>query len=144
MQVPVFLSMPPDEPLLESALSEWRGAPQGVLPGTRLPERFQVDSSYSAQSVGSRHAAPGRRRRSLHPLESERFVVRGTIEVASLNDMPESFEGRDVLVDPMVDVYATCFNDAPVGAVGDVAAKLGLAGLHENGLDGEGVAIALV
>lgn len=143
MRIPVFLSMPADDLLLDSALAEWRGAPRGVLAGTRLPESFDVDLNYAARSAGSRAARPGRRR-SLHPREAKRFVVRGTVEVDSLDDVPETLEGKVVLADPMVDVYATCFDEAPVGAVDDVAAKLGLATLHENGLDGEGVAIALV
>jgi Subtilase family len=143
MLVPVFLSMPRDELLVESALSNWRGAPKGVLPGPHLPGGFEVDSSYPAQPVGSRAAPPGRRR-WLHPEESERFLVRGTIEVDSLDDLPESIEGSDVLADAMVDVCATCFHDAPVGAFAEVAAKLGVATLHENDLDGRGVAIAIV
>jgi hypothetical protein len=151
MKVPVFLAVRADRHLLGSALSMRVGRDARLALRERLGERFRgiekfvLDADDSGLLVG-RALTSGREALGLELDDggSHHLAVRGTIEVEDAGAMPDSIDGNPVLADPKVDTYLTCFNDNPVGTVTDVAAKLNIAALHAGGLDGEGVAIAVV
>jgi len=150
MKLPVFLEVPTDDNLLQAlfigpfneALDLYR---------TRLFDRFSrterlvLDRAYWAAPAGRAIAA--RMHEHRHDLGgglSRFFTLRGTIEVEDVTSVPERIAGASVLADPRVDTYLTCFDDAAIGNARDVAGKLNTSALHTGGLDGEGVAIAIV
>jgi subtilisin family serine protease len=81
------------------------------------------------------------------PDMSERFVVRGTVEVDSVDEVPTEIEGRAVFADPAIEPLPlpliTC-GGAPLGNAAAVQAALKTAALASKGLDGADVAIAIV
>jgi hypothetical protein len=150
MKVPVFLAVPADRDLRGPAdlLRLGRNARLALRErlGERLRgiEKFTLDLDDSPLLVG-RALARGREALGLDVDDDDRHLaVRGTIDVEPGDAVPENVEGNAVLADPRVDTYLTCFNDNPVGTAADIAARLNIAALHAGGLDGEGVAIAIV
>src|SRR5205809_319940 len=157
MKVPVFLAVPADRRLLGPALSmhvgrdSRRARDAHRVLRERIDERlrgvwdFVADADASPLLVG-RALARGRDVLGLELDDdgSHHLAVRGTIDVDDAAAPPDEINGNPVLADPRVDTYLTCFNDNPVGTAIDVAAKLNIAALHAGGLDGEGVAVAIV
>jgi subtilisin family serine protease len=113
-----------------------------------MPERFMLDSRPLVVPIG-----PGKILRDeevenidieqlLHPESSEKFLVAGSIE--SRGDVPDRLDGAPFFSDPPVRAYRTCGTSRAVGDAADVRAKLDVQTLRANGLDGTGVAIAVV
>jgi hypothetical protein len=148
MKIPVLLALHADDELLKSPLSARfaRDAQSAVKEdfGRRF-ERFSLDDTFDAIPVG---LAITRRIGLPEPATDEALLhhlaVRGSMEVDNINLLPETLGGNPVLADPIVDTYLTCFHDNPVGTAEEVAARLNLAALHAQGMDGDGVAIAVV
>jgi len=156
MKIPVFLAVPADADLLGPAISARVERDIRRLRGTRRvlrqrlgerlrgAEKFIADADAAPLLVG-RALARGRDLLGFDPGDDDvHLAVRGTIDVGDADRPPDQIDGNDVLADPRVDTYLTCFNDNPVGTVDDISAQLDLAALHAAGLDGEGVAIAIV
>ena len=143
MKVPVFLEIPLSRRRPELEADDRWLRPMGAPPERALPDDFVIDRHFPRITVGA-GAAMAERRTSSLPQSKKSVAVRGTIEVDSIDDVPEELDGKTVQVDPIVDVYSTCFNDQAVGTDADVAAKLNVAALHRNGLDGDEVAIAII
>lgn len=148
MKIPVFLALHADDELLKSPLSARfaRDAQSAVQEDFRRRfERLSLDYTFDAIPVG---LAITRRIVIPEPATDEALLhylaVRGSMEVDNVNLIPETLGGNPVLADPVVDTYLTCFNDNPVGTAEEVAARLNLAALHAQGMDGDGVAIAVV
>ena len=143
MQVPVIMYLPRQEALEASAASARGGNPLGILDGTRSPSGVELDRQFSAVPVGS-----GRfdleTMDSLTPESSESFAVRGTVQVDRFEDVPATAEGVPLFADPEIAPFLTCIGHPPVGAASDVGSKLNVASLHGDGLDGEGVAVAIL
>jgi hypothetical protein len=83
--------------------------------------------------------------------ESERFLVRGFIDVPGGDRIPDSLpvppNGRtkaQVFLDLDLQGHLTCGTSRPVGTTSTVRTKLGVKRIIDNGLDGTGVAVALV
>lgn len=142
MKIPVFVEIPSEAGLIDSALAERAGAPRGILPATNLPSAVEIDPQFAAIPIASGRIAA--RLEALHPNHADHFAVHGSLDVETLDAVPEEIDGRRVLADPMIDTYVTCFDDDPLGTKDDVVDKLQLAALHAHGLDGEGVAVAIV
>ena len=148
MRVPVFLAVQADDSLLKSALSAGFGREARLALREKLQrrfERFSLDAGFDAIPAGRAMA----RRIGLPELTFDgdllpHLALRGTIEVDDVNDVPESIDGSPVLADPIVGTYLTCLGDNPIGHASDVATRLNVAALHAGGLDGDGVAIAIV
>ena len=143
MRIPVIISLPSQEPLQESAMSAQEGVPRGILPQTRIPERIEVDATFSAVPIGTGAAGPPLLE-SFTPQASARFAVRGFVEAESVEAIPEQVEDASVFADPKIAHFLTCVGDPAVGVAADVATKLNVAALANAGLDGSGVAVAIV
>ncbi len=78
------------------------------------------------------------------PDNSARFLVRAFVKADSLADVPELIDGELVHSDPTAGPYLTCIDSRARGDTMDVQAKLDTGTLFQHGLDGSGVAIAIV
>ena len=85
-----------------------------------------------------------------HPRESKRFLVRGLIDVKGADTIPEFIDNAGaggparVFSDPAIGAYRMKGLNRPVGDTDRVRAQLRTNILNDNGLDGTGVAIAIV
>jgi Subtilase family len=148
MKIPVFLAVQADDNLLKSALSARFGRDARLALREKLQRRFNnfsLDAGFEVIPAGRAMA----RRIGIPELNLDGgplhdLALRGTIEVDTMDDVPDSIDGSPVLADPIVGTYLTCLGDNPIGSASDVATKLNLAALHASGLDGDGVAIAIV
>jgi len=144
MRVSVFAMLPAQEPLRESAAASFeKRAPGRPLETARLPAALQIDPSFPAVPVG-RGDAVGMALESVQPQTSENFVVRAYVEVDDPSQVPPTIEGRPVFADPVIAPFLTCGGNPPVGSTAQVAAKLKVGALAARGLDGDGVAIAIM
>lgn len=144
MRVPVLVSVESQEGLRESAAAAAETRASGVpLEATKLPPSVILDPSMAAVPIGT-----GRTNEmtleSVAPDRSEKFLVRGFIQTDSFEDIPTEDEGVQFFADPVIAPFVTCGGSLPVGDAGQVAAKLNTAALHGRGLDGSGVALAIV
>lgn len=143
MKVPVIMYLPRQEALEASAVSARQGAPLGILDETVVPSGVEVDRQFSAVPVGTGQSDL-ETMESLEPQASQNFAVRGSVQVDRIEDVPETADGVPLFADPEIASYLTCIGNPPVGATGDVATALDVAALHADGLDGDGVAIAIL
>ena len=77
------------------------------------------------------------------------YLVRGTVpdddgQQAVVTDLLSRPQVKGVFSDPVIETTPTCGGDPPVGDTADVAQKLDVAALHEDGMAGSGVRIAIV
>lgn len=77
-------------------------------------------------------------------LESDDFLLSAELVVDDPEAVPEQVDGQPVFANPGIGLFSTCLNDPPVGEAQDVIDKLGLQQLFEAGMDGSGVALAIV
>lgn len=143
-RIPVLVQLDPQRPLVESAMAfRERRAPTIDLGAARVPPGVAIDPTFPAVPVGS--ARPeGMSLRAVEPRRSEQFVVRAYVEAADLSQIPREIDGRPVYSDTVIAPLLTCGVNAAVGVTADVAAKLNVAALAANGLDGDKVAVAVV
>src|SRR5215510_4310581 len=86
----------------------------------------------------------------LHPKESKRFLVRGLIEVKEPDTIPVFIDNESaggparVFSDPAIGAYRMRGINRPVGDTARVRERLQSPMLNDKGLDGAGVAIAIV
>lgn len=147
MRIPVFLAMPAQEPLIESALAfRERRAPAFPLSYATLPKErdFVLDIDFAAVPLGTGDTTESVRAAVDQPAESELFGVHGSIEVESLEDVPVTIGQRSVFADPQIQPFLTCGGSPPVGSVMHVQTKLAVAALAAKGLDGKDVAVAIM
>ncbi len=147
-EIPVFLAVQAGDDLLRSTLAERFGRDVRSALRDRLHrgiERFSLDDAFDVLPAG-RAMARGIGLPELNLGEGllRHLAVRGEIEVDDITRVPETLNGNPVLADPVVGTYLTCLNDNPIGTGDEVAARLNLAALRAGGLDGDGVAIAIV
>ncbi len=75
---------------------------------------------------------------------ADRFLVRATIPVPASGEIPAELDGGAIYSDAEIGTTLTCGSSRAVGTSVDVQARLGTDVLARNGLDGTGVAIAIV
>jgi hypothetical protein len=109
-----------------------------------VPLGFQLDPTFDAVPVGSVQRGNLNLEAIERPRESDRFVVRGHLDVESPDAIPETLNGAPLFSDPVIAPFLTCIGDPPVGGPAQIGAKLNLAGLHARGLDGTNVAVAIM
>ncbi|MBT2324600.1 S8 family serine peptidase [Variovorax paradoxus] len=78
-------------------------------------------------------------RQLLHPNSSKKFLVAGSLEVGDGGRVPDGF-----FADPPIGPRLTCGTSRAVGDAADVQTRLDTRALQFNGLDGNGVAIAVI
>jgi subtilisin family serine protease len=143
MRIPVIMALLSQEPLQESASSAQTTEPKGIVAGTKYPLAVAIDPIFSAVPIGS-----GRPEietlDTMTPGASAKFAVRGEVEVDSIDDIPTEQEGAQLFADPQIEPFLTCGGDPAVGDQNDVAMGLNLPALHQAGLDGEDVAVAIL
>lgn len=81
--------------------------------------------------------------------EEVSYLVRGTVpdedgQQAVVADLLSRPQVKGVFADPVIATTPTCGGDPPVGGTAEVEAKLGAPALHEAGMSGAGVRIAIV
>ena len=107
------------------------------------PSGLQLDPSFNAVPLGSGRVEslpPA----ATHSPENSAFAVRGFVEADSSEQIPPTIDGRPIFADPQISHFLTCGGTPPVGTHVDVAQKLNVAGLAGRGLDGSGVAVAVL
>jgi len=131
------------EPLVDSAMAaRERRAPRIGLENARLPKGLAIDPAFNAVPLGStRHDIL---QAAVQPNLSKNFVVRVYLDVADSTNAPEKIGGLTVFANPVISPFLTCGGDPPLGATSHVATNLKSATLAAGGLDGSGVAIAIV
>jgi hypothetical protein len=146
--VRVLLESPKDSALTEAAKAMLAGqSTVDILSSyakAKSSKELIIDPQFGAAPI-----ADGARAKRISPLEfdpetSARFIVRAFVKADSPADVPESIDGELVHSDPTASPYLTCTNSQAVGDVTDVQAKLDTKTLAQYGLDGSGVAIAIV
>lgn len=124
--------------------------------GRKVPDELKIDASFGAIPIGQ--GAKGDDVADLRaafraPQSSQRFLVSGFVKAA--DRVPARFVENDeeypIYSNPLVGglgtprpCLPTCGSSQNVGATADVREKLGFGVLQSSGLDGEGVAIAVV
>lgn len=160
--VPVLLMLDSQRVLVRSALGARAGQTADIdWTGLDLPRAVTIDPSFPAVPVGDGRVAEteppdGRKTekgdgagaevdiRSFEPRSSKKFIVRCFLETDDPTSVPEQIEGVPLFSDPMLAPALTHITDRPVGDIKAVRAKLDTAKLKRHGLDGAGVAVAIV
>ena len=144
MPISVFAVLPSQEPLRKSATAELqKRSPDFGLEHVKTPPLFTIDPTVPAVAIGDGDPATSSLE-SLHPDNSQMFVVSGTVAVDDPGKVPVQSGGVQFFSDPPIDTFQTCIGTGAVGGVAQVAAKLNLATLAKRGLDGTNVAIAIM
>ncbi len=144
MRVPVLVVMSAQEPLRESAIaaSEHRPAEAG-LESAIVPGGIELDASFAPVPLGTGRVTE-MFVESATPGQSDQFVVRGFVEAASPQHVPEVVSGQRVFADIPIQPFVTCGDDPALGDVALVRRKLQAEALAARGLDGTDVAIAIM
>lgn len=144
MRIPVITILDSQAPLQESAVARVERRPARIpLQAARVPSRLEIDPNFAAVPVGA--GVPSEMRlEAMAPDASRRFAVRGFIETEDPTDIPFAVDGQKVFADPVIAPFLTCSGTPPLGTVADVRTKLNVAALHARGLDGDGVAVAIM
>jgi Subtilase family len=144
MRVPVLLVLPSKKLLQESATAAAKRKRPTDISKVRRPSMVKIDTSFHAVpfATGQLEESPSLAKHA--PSASEKFVVRGHVEVDKLEDIPSESEGHPIFADPHIAPFITCGGTPPVGAAAGVATKLNVSALAAKGLDGKGVAIAVM
>jgi len=143
MKFSVLVVLPAQEPLRDLATASLRGR-RSVrnLKSVAMPRGFELDKSFGAVAIGSAESG-FTTIAALKPAESKDFVVRGTIEAESPEEIPVGTTDRPIFADPQIAPFPYC-SGAAQGTVVDVRTKLDVSGLAAKGLDGDKIAIAIM
>jgi subtilase family protein len=144
MRIPVITVLPADGALTESALAMREGrAPTIPLSQAKAPPGVTIDPTFPAIPLGSA-TGPGMTLETLQPKQSAKFAVRGFVEVSDVRNVPPESDGNRIFSDPKIAPFITCGGSSPVGTNANVAQQLRVTTLAQNGLDGDGVAVAIM
>ena len=144
MRIPVLAVLGRQEPLVESASASFAARPSAI-PVDAAEAPFPIDPRFPAVPLGLKKAGgPSASLTAMHPDNSEQFVVRAHVEVDDLNNIPTEQDGVPIFADPKIAPFLTCGGSPPLGNAATVATKLNKAALAARGLDGTGVALAIL
>jgi len=147
----VLLTLEDTGPVVSSAMS--LTAPAKLQ---NSPAGFNIDSTFPAMPIhhhSARQTAMAMASGTVSPRSVNRFgaasyVVRGWVDS---DDLPAAMQhaktadGKPRLFsDPDIAGFATCGGDPPVGSSLDIKRLLGVGRLQQLGMDGSGVALAIV
>ncbi len=139
MRVPILAVLPGQEPLRESALAFQQQRPaQFPITLATMPEGMQIDPTFPAIPVGTGRPEDAFMAQ-MDATTSQSFVVSGFVEVDSLEDVP-----KDKFSQPRIEPFMTCGGSPAVGDTSLVKTKLNVPKLAAKGLDGSGVAVAIM
>jgi hypothetical protein len=153
--VPQLVERGDDDPLRELAKLTYGALAEGADPrlsldfdkNLSLPPRFHVDPSFGVLPGGSINDDVSFE--NMSPEKTELFILAGYFEFAANERISPVLrvEGRGdvtVMLDLEVSAHLTCGTSRFKGNADDVRAKLDLQTLRSYGLDGTGVAVALI
>jgi hypothetical protein len=144
MRIPVITVLPADGALRESALAvRERRRPSTDMTQSKAPTGVTIDLSFPAIPLGT-GTRSGMSMQELDPDKSATFAVRGFMEVKNVSEVPAEIEGKKIYSDPKIAPFATCGGSPPVGTNANVAQKLRVSTLAQHGLNGDGVAVAIM
>lgn len=141
----VLWERPRDPALIGAAERVAAGEPPHQRLGAhRVPEGVRLHHPFGAVPIGGGAGA-----REIAPVtfdlrRADRFLVRATIPVPASGEIPAELDGGAIYSDAEIGTTLTCGSSRAVGTSVDVQARLGTDVLARNGLDGTGVAIAIV
>jgi hypothetical protein len=143
MRVPI-LAILPSQPALRASARFGLGLPGGRagFADLRLAEAITLDPRVPAIPVGTDDGCT--EAAALHVDRSDRFAVRGFVDVEDPAHMPERVGGVPIHSDPVIAPFLTRDGSAPIGTAAQVAARLDLDALQARGLDGRNVAVAVM
>jgi len=124
-----------------------RAAPaecRDLMSSLKLPRRLMLDYSLKPLPLGSEPASPAN---FLDYIESPRattFAIRVYVERNPDGSIPHNVDGLTLYSDPPIGLHQTNLESPAKGKTADVQQKLNAALLHKSGLDGSGVAVAIV
>ena len=142
--IPVLVVLPEASSLRESAeiaMSARRFAIE-TKPAS-LPGFCDLDPSFAAVPLGTGKGT----RESFEAIarsESSLYVVRATMDSEYVSAAAETIDGAQIFSDPAIGLFRICPGDPPLGTASDVRGLLRVDTLQEQGLNGEGVAVAIV
>jgi len=154
--MPVLIERPSDDHLQAAAIAVLSGNDPteainqyNFANRDKKPKKPLLDPTFGALPIG-----PGHRERSSNPADyapknSKWFLARAFIEAMTHDEIGELVDGDLVYSDPAMSSLLnltppTCGTDPYVGDTETVRTKLDTARLWSNGLDGSGVALAIV
>jgi serine protease AprX len=144
MRIPVITVLPSQEPLQRSAAAGMSRRGPTDLSKVSKPNGLVLDPNFNAVALGSGSVGQSPSASTHAPDKSATFAVRGFVEADSADAIPADVDGQPIFADPKISPFLTCGGTPPVGSHTDVAAKLNVAGLAARGMDGDGVAIAIL
>lgn len=144
MRVPVILVVPTHKEFRRSATAMTTNLVEAAIDLQQAPKygAVELDPTFPAIPIGS--GVPGVEMATVLPDVSEKFAIRGYLDVDGQTDIPSAAGTAAVYSDPRIAPMLTCGGSAPLGNAAAVAKKLNVAGLAARGLDGTDVAIAIV
>jgi hypothetical protein len=146
--VRVLLESPKDRVLAEAAKALLAGqSPVDILSSyarSKSSSQVIIDPHFGAAPIAAGARAPGISPSEFDPDTSARFILRAFVKADSPADVPETIDGELVHSDPSVGSYLINNNSRARGDTAAVQQKLDTSTLSQYGLDGSGVAIAIV
>jgi subtilisin family serine protease len=111
-----------------------------VGPSPALPKSFSPDPTFSTLLTPPPSAAA---------VAGTQYVIkRGEVDDSELQQLDQSLQTQHnrqmIFADPKIETMPTCGGDPPLGNDGDVRHLLGVGGLASRGMNGLGVAVAVV
>ncbi|MEL6062171.1 MULTISPECIES: S8 family serine peptidase [unclassified Methylobacterium] len=141
----VLWERPRDPALIGAAERVAAGeSPHERLGAHRVPEGVRLHRHFGAVPIGAGSAARAIAPATFDPRQADRFLVRATIPVPASGEIPTALDGGAIHSDAEIGTTLTCGSSRAVGTTADVRTRLGTDVLARNGLDGTGVAIAIV
>jgi len=110
------------------------------------PKDLHIDTTFTPVPLGRKSADAGPEMAAAG--ESEQYVLRGTIDSADIDRYGEARDGMRIFADPAVGLTQpakpSCPGAPPHGTASTIRGLLRVDALQAQGLNGEGVAIAIV
>ncbi|MCJ2129289.1 S8 family serine peptidase [Methylobacterium sp. E-045] len=144
MRVSVLVTFPQADGLRASAIEAFAAGAGGlVLEGAPDKGGLILDERFPALPIpGATLAAIDLA--AANPASAPLFVTRGTIDVDRIGEAEGREDGVGIFADPEIGAFTVCAGSPPLGTTVDVARHLDVAALRAKGLDGKGVAVAVM
>lgn len=150
----VLVTLPDTPPTVTSARSALLAAPSAAPPTTALPTTaalppsFRLDPDFPAAPLNESFALQATGLAAAASTSSTAFATRGVVDANELDSLTQAMRGpqgeNHVFADPGIGLGQTCIGNPAVGTALDVQRLLGVGRLRRLGMDGRGVAIAIV
>ncbi len=142
--IPVLVVLP-DEPAVKESAERAMVSRIFALEETpkALPKEFDLDPDFAAVPLGTGEGT-AESFAAIARGESRQYVVRALMDSEQITAVGEHADDVQVFADPAIGRALICPGDPPMGSASDVRGLLRVDELQERGLNGEGVALAIV